>query len=252
VVHSQQVDLGAGERKVVDPGELVADESLASRICPVVESLRRGEQQLELACGRLQLIARMKPGRMTKPFSRHVCAASLRSIKSESLRSALAATQFPGVPRGASTTGQSQPSWLTARADVACVPTALRGPTQPTVWQGAEREGSASQERVLVPRCAFGRVVLDVDCLRDVADPGGSEKPRSRDGAAEFRAATQDTGYTNRSWSCWAPGRTGLTRRIALANRAVGLCGSELMSGVRFGVGGCGVVGGGGRASRGA
>jgi hypothetical protein len=56
VIHGQQADFGAGERERVDPGELVADEALATRVGAVVESLGGGEQQVQFTHCRLQLV----------------------------------------------------------------------------------------------------------------------------------------------------------------------------------------------------
>jgi hypothetical protein len=48
MVHRHQADLRAGERESVDPGELVADETLVTRIGAVMESVGRGEQHVQL------------------------------------------------------------------------------------------------------------------------------------------------------------------------------------------------------------
>jgi hypothetical protein len=54
----QQAELRAGERELVDPGELVAEEPLAARVSAIVEAVGGREHQAQLVHRRFQVLGR--------------------------------------------------------------------------------------------------------------------------------------------------------------------------------------------------
>ena len=77
MIHSQQADFRAGEREVVDAGELVTDEAFTPRIGRVMEAVGRREEQLQFARRWLQLLGRDEAGKDHETvFTPRMCSVS--------------------------------------------------------------------------------------------------------------------------------------------------------------------------------